>query len=73
MRHCFNTKWNARIPEVHRTQEGEAITLTTTPSLCRSICNWPEMRVMQQDVSCILGAVFHGKGGDMGKGKKEKL
>jgi len=41
MRHHFNTKWNARIAQLYRTQEDEATTLTTTLPLCRSICNWP--------------------------------
>jgi len=41
MRHYFNTKWKARIPQLYRTQEDEATTFTTTLPLCRSICNWP--------------------------------
>ena len=41
MHHHFNTKCNARIPQLYRTQDDKATTLTTTPPLCRSICNWP--------------------------------
>jgi hypothetical protein len=67
MRHYFNSKWNARIPQLHRTQEDAANTLPLNLQLAK------EMRVVQQDANCILGAVYHGKGGDMGKRKKEKL
>jgi len=49
------------------TQEDEANNLPLNLQLAK------EMRVVQQHASCILGAVFHGKGGDMGKRKKKKL
>jgi len=46
MRHHFNTKWNARIPQLYRTQEDEATTFRTTLPLSRSICNWPRGYVL---------------------------
>jgi hypothetical protein len=67
MRHHFNTKWNARIQQLYRTQEGEATTLPLNLQLANG------MYVVQQDACCILGAVFHGKGEDMGKRNKENL
>jgi hypothetical protein len=67
MRHYFNTKWKARIPQLYRTQEDEATTMPLNLQLAKG------MRVVQQDASCILGAVFHGKGGDMGKRNTENL
>jgi hypothetical protein len=67
MRYYFNTKCNARIPQLYRTQEEEANTLPLNLQLAKG------MRVVQQDACCSLGAVFHGKGGDMGKRNTENL
>jgi len=46
MRHYFNTKWNARIPQFYRTQEDEATTLPLNLLLAK------RMRLVQQD-ACL--------------------
>jgi hypothetical protein len=68
MRHHCNTKWNARIPQLHRTQEDFPNTLPLNLQLAKGM-----MRLVQQDACCILGAVFHAKGGDTGKRNTENL
>jgi hypothetical protein len=67
MHHHFNTKRNARIPQLYRTQEDEATTLPLNLQLAKG------MHVVQQDACCILGAVLHGKDRDIGKRNMENL
>jgi hypothetical protein len=67
MRQHFNTKWNARIPQLYRTQEDAATNLPLNLQLAKG------MRVLQQDTCCILGAVYHGKDRDMDKRNTENL
>jgi hypothetical protein len=57
---------------MYETEENDTSTANTTLPLSRSPWgNWP--RDVLQVAYCIVGAVFHGNGGDMGKRNSENL